>query len=271
MKQEKKPRVLVGCPTSSHKEYCLQEYASALKELSYENFDILIVDNSEGEGYAEKIKKLGLPVIKATYSEHARDRVIASRNILREKALEGGYDFLLSLEQDVIPLPNIVEGLLRHNKKITTGVVYHLFPQKDTNEWKEKPLLALKSKSAKGKLAFFSAEQILDLSVIVEVDYCSMGCLLISREVLEKIKFRYEEFPYKTESPDEVKWDDWCFCEDVQDLGYKIYADLGAKCKHLVIGGYSITLGDTSKVKVLPQGEGTIVDRSISIKDIMKE
>jgi len=262
-----KPRVLVGCPTSAHKEYCLQDYASALKELSYENFDILIVDNSESDSYSEKIKALGLPVIKAAYSEHARDRVIASRNILREKALDGGYDYLLSLEQDVIPQPNIIEGLLRHKKKITTGVVYHLFPQKDTNEWIEKPLLALWSRSERGKLAFFSAEQILDLSVIVEVDYCSMGCLLISREVLEKIKFRYEEFPYKTESPDEVKWDDWCFCEDIQELGYKIHADLGAKCRHLVIGGYSITLGDTTNVKVLPKDD----TMSISIKDLIKE
>lgn len=268
--EQRKPRVLVGCPTSSHKEYCLQNYASALKELSYENFDILIVDNSEGESYLETIKALGLPVIKATYSEHAKDRVINSRNLLREKALEGGYDFLLSLEQDVIPQPNIIEGLLRHNKAITTGVVYHLFPQKGTNEWKEKPLLALKSVSVKGKWAFLSAEQILELNALVEVDYCSMGCLLISRDVLEKIKFRYEEFPYETDNVDEVKWDDWCFCEDAQALGYKIYADLGAKCRHLVIGGYSITLGDTSKVKAFPEG-GATSDRSISIKDILKE
>src|SRR3989344_2942951 len=97
---QRKPKVLVGCPTSSHKEYCLQDYASALKELSYENFDVLIVDNSESDSYSKKIKALGLPVIRAPYTEHAKDRVIASRNILREKALEGGYDFLLSLEQD---------------------------------------------------------------------------------------------------------------------------------------------------------------------------
>ncbi len=257
------PKVLVGCPTSSHKEYCLENYARALKALTYKNFDILIVDNSKDEDYAEKIKALGLPVIRAKYSENAKDRVIESRNLLREKALEGSYDYFLSLEQDVIPLPNIIEGLLRHNKKIITGVVYHLFPQKQSNEWIERPLLAIKSQSVKGKLSFLSADQIIDLNAIVEVDYCSMGCLLIHRDVLEKVKFRYEEFTYKTDNADEVKWDDWCFCEDVQALGFRIYADLGAKCEHLVLDGYSITLGDTTKVKAIPHG--------ISIKDIIKD
>jgi len=265
--EKEKARVLVGCPTSDHKEYCLENYAKALKELSYENFDILLVDNSKGDEYSEKIKALGLPVIRAPYSEHARDRVINSRNLLREKALEGGYDYFLSLEQDVIPLPNIIEGLLRHKKKITTGTVYHLFPQKESKEWIERPLLALKSTSVKDKLTFLSAEQIYDLHALAEVDYCSMGCLLISKEVLKKIKFRYEEFSYRTDSADEVKWDDWCFCEDVQAMGEKIFADLGAKCEHLVIGGYSITLGDTSRVKAIPKDD----TKSISIKDIIKD
>jgi len=258
---DKNPRVLVACPTSSHKKYCLKDYVRGIKELKYDNFDVLLADNSEGDEYEKKIKKEGLPVIRSPYFKDAKDRVIKARNLLREKALEGNYDYFLSLEQDVIPPPNIIEGLLRHKKDIVSGVVHHLFPRKDKG-WEEKPLLAVKSKE-RGKLVFLSSERIENLHAILKIDYCAMGCLLISREVLEKIKFRYEEFNYKTDNVDEVKWDDWCFCEDAQKLGYNIYGDTGAKCRHLVIGGYSITLGDTSKVRTVP--------KEISIKDIIKD
>ena len=83
------PKVLVGCPTSDYKSYCIEKYAESVKRLSYKNYDILIVDNSEKDGYFKRIKKLNLPVIRSKYFEGARDRIIESRNILRKKILTG--------------------------------------------------------------------------------------------------------------------------------------------------------------------------------------
>ena len=50
-------KVLIGCPTSEHKKYCLQEYAQAVKQLIDENTDVLIVDNSKTDDYKKEIKK----------------------------------------------------------------------------------------------------------------------------------------------------------------------------------------------------------------------
>lgn len=36
-----------GCPTSSHKKYCLKEYVEAIRALTYDNFDILLGDTSK--------------------------------------------------------------------------------------------------------------------------------------------------------------------------------------------------------------------------------
>lgn len=258
------PRVLVGCPTSELKSYCLEEYIKGLKSLTYKNFDILIVDNSKDESYVKKIKSFGVPVIKSDYFKYAKDRVIKSRNILRKYVLEKGYDYFLSLEQDVIAPVNIIEGLLRHGKKIISGVVYHMFPKKGVLE--EKPLLAVNSVSKPGKLAFLSSKQIENINALIEIDYCCMGCLLIHRSVLEKIKFRYEEYEEANKNnPEDVRWDDMCFCKDVKELGYNIYADLGAKCRHLILKGYNIALEDMSKVRV------ELIPREIKIDDIMNK
>ena len=51
------PRILIGCPTSYHKEYCLERYITGLKNIQYPNFDILLVDNSDNDEYYKKITK----------------------------------------------------------------------------------------------------------------------------------------------------------------------------------------------------------------------
>ena len=117
------PKVLVGCPTSHHKDYCLDRYVKSVNTLSYPNYDVLIVDNSETDEYYNKIKEKGLPVLRLEkYYEHARTRLTKSRNIIREKLLEGDYEYFLSLEQDVIPPRDIIETLLKSKKKVICGV-----------------------------------------------------------------------------------------------------------------------------------------------------
>ena len=41
------PKVLVGCPTYDGKGYCLKEYVEAVRAIDYDNFDFIMVDNSD--------------------------------------------------------------------------------------------------------------------------------------------------------------------------------------------------------------------------------
>ena len=59
-----KPKILIGCPTHSSKGYALKLYKDGIKRLSYKNYDVFIVDNSDDDEYIKKIKKMGLPVVK---------------------------------------------------------------------------------------------------------------------------------------------------------------------------------------------------------------
>ena len=215
--KQKLPRVLVGCPTSWHKEYCLMKYIETAKGLTYPNYDILLVDNSEDDIYSKKIKNLGIPVIKGPWFESARDRIVASRNILREKAIEG-YDYLLSLEQDVIPPKDIIERLLSHKKDIVSGVYYTI------KEKALRPLLVVK----KGEtLHYLDSEKLLAYKDLLEVAICGLGCVLISSKTLSLISFRYVK--------DNKSFDDFWFCKDSINKGFKIYADTSVVCNHLFL------------------------------------
>jgi len=218
------PKVLVGCPTADSHEYCLKEYAKAVNNLSYDNYDILLVDNSEGDKYFNKIKSLGLNVIKDNIKGSIRDKIIHSRNILREKVLNEGYDYFLSLEQDVIPPKDVIERLIKHKKEYVSGVYFA--HQKYENGTKLRPLLWA-GHDPKTKIFYYLNDKfVMESSHLAEIDASGLGCVLIHRNILENIKFRYiKEFPTH---------DDMWFCKDLRESGAKLFVDLSVKCKHLI-------------------------------------
>ncbi len=219
---ENKYRVLVGCPTSDYKSYCLEEYATSVKSLTYDNYDILLVDNSKDDSYSEKIKQLGINTIKAEYSERAIDRIVSSRNILRQSALANNYDYLLSLEQDVIPPKDVIERLLSCNKKIIAGVYFGTKTRQG-----ETKLIPYLGNSYQDKYKLLNPDIIMNNSGLIRVDYCGLGCVLIHKDVLSEVEFKIQQ-PRKG-------FDDTLFCQDALKKGFEIFADLSVKCKHLFI------------------------------------
>ena len=51
-------KILIGCPTSEHKAYCLKEYLEGLKNLTYKDVNFIIIDNSKTDEYYNRIKDL---------------------------------------------------------------------------------------------------------------------------------------------------------------------------------------------------------------------
>ena len=73
--------------------------------------------------YERWAKSLG-DIIKLKVTGPGRVRIAKSRELLREKALKQGYDYLLCLDQDIIVPPNIIKKLISHNKDIISGLYF---------------------------------------------------------------------------------------------------------------------------------------------------
>ncbi|MFQ5786398.1 MAG: hypothetical protein ACE5H1_00290 [Thermodesulfobacteriota bacterium] len=125
------PRVLIGGPTSIHKEYCLKQLAEAVQKLKlYPNGEVLFVDNTYDDGqFAYKMRRMGIPTIHrkpANEDVPTRTRLVDCRNWLREKCLRDGFDFFLSFESDLSPLypenVDIIKLMLSANKPVVSGV-----------------------------------------------------------------------------------------------------------------------------------------------------
>ena len=222
------PKVLVGCPTSYHKEYALKQYAEAVKSLDYDNYDILLVDNSPDDVYYNKIKENGLNVIKGPYFEGAMQRIIASRNLLRKYALDNNYDYLFSLEQDVIPNKDMLTKLTSHNKEVVSGIYFVHNIINNKRLLIPQIFIELPSKTNNLPDMRWLTEEEFNNNEIIKIVSCGMGCVLIHRNILEKIEFRSENNVF----------DDRFFGIDLYNKNISMYCDTSVKCKHLVIKHY---------------------------------
>jgi hypothetical protein len=206
-----------------HKAYCLNEYVAGVKRLQGA-FDSLIVDNSKEDTYLGEIRRLELSAVKGPWKEAVRDRIVASRNILRQKALDEGYDWFFSLEQDVIPPVDALQQLLASGKKIIGGVYtkhYELVAGEKRIGNEERPLLWTRHN---GKITQMTMNE-LEPARVQQVLFTGLGCLLIHRSILEKIEFRCD--------PAKKGFDDVFFCHDAIKNKFEIYADTSVRCEHL--------------------------------------
>lgn len=230
---ETTPKILIGAPTAAPYSYCLEEYINAVKSLTYKNCKLVLVDNSEKEAYDKEIEKHGVKAIKyPKYIEDSRERLAASRNILRDIVLNENYDYFLSLEQDVIPPKDIIEKLLSHKKDVITGIYYkpmiiHLSHKGKVIKSVKKimPLLCGFVPGIEGTIRFYTLDEVQEPGMF-KVRSAGLGCMLIHRKVLEKIKFRTTK--------DTNCHDDAWFSNDVFEKKFDMFVDTSVKCKHLL-------------------------------------
>ncbi len=222
--------VLVGCPTYDGMEYCRESYVKHVKHLTYKKYDVVLVDNSKKDIYQKKLEKGGIKVLKDTWQEEPLERVVSSRNILRQYAVDKEYDYLLMLEQDVIPPQTIIERLMRHQKPAVTGIYYKpftlniVFDNKVIKRKEIRPLLYLFVPQQKDKFHFCTKKDV-EGNYLIRAAASGLGCMLIHRDIFTKIPFR----------TDGKLFDDNFFCEDLRNNNIPLYADTSAKCKHLVL------------------------------------
>src|SRR3989344_4047349 len=195
-------KILVGCPVSDYHLYCTEEYLNTLKSLTYKNYDILLVDNSKEDSFFNYLIRKGINAARISFNENPRIRIVNARNLLRQKVLDDNYDFFLSLEQDVIPPKKIIDSSKLKGLRQETGSQY---------------LEMVK--------AYYTIEELEREKPPTKIHSCGLGCVLIRRNVLEKVKFRFSE-KYGG-------FDDVWFCEDAKS-NFEIYVDPRIKCKHLI-------------------------------------
>lgn len=127
-------KVLVTCPTHEVKEYCFQEWIDMAKNLTYPNYDILVVDNSPNEDYLNKWgSKVPMIHIDADQDPQKKgERICQSMSKAKEFFILGNYDWWMNIESDNIPPSNVIETLMEYGNG--ADWTSHCYPCDDNSD-----------------------------------------------------------------------------------------------------------------------------------------
>ena len=220
---KKLPKILIGAPTADVKQYCAKDWIENVREFIYPNFDVFLADNSLNEDHIKWWEEQGVDIESANSNANHSviKRLTDSHNLVRKKALDGGYDYLLHLEVDVFPPPEVLIQLLS-NLKPLVSVSYDVFDAEqresvairtDTNDDGEETAII------RGKYSelWFDGD-------CKQAWTNGVGCALIHRSVLEKVEFRYVA--------DNSAFPDSWFAYDCAELGIPHYIDTSMYAYH---------------------------------------
>jgi len=137
----KSPKILVGCPTHTCKEYAHDRWIDAVRSFTYSNYDIFVVDNSPSPECVERWP--WITHVPETRDDDMCVRIGRSMELIRRKFLAGSYKYWFSLEIDVIPQqPDVIERILAtlnalENQAQAIDWFSHTYPVRGENENKQ--------------------------------------------------------------------------------------------------------------------------------------
>lgn len=172
--------------------------------------------------------------------ETKKPNVDLSRNILTALALKDKCEWIFFLDTDIIPPLDVIPRLITHNLPIVTGLYWRRYDKLEPCIYKM---------PAAGVPVPFDNSELQHGNLLIEVEACGAGCMLIHSSVFEKMIPTVEEFdisePVTGKKLTCHKWweyivhsnvnlsEDIVLASRVKGLGYKIYADISLRCGHL--------------------------------------
>lgn len=242
------PKILVASPTYQGMQYCQKQFLKTINNLNYNNYDVLIVDNSEEDKNFNLLKEnKNINVIwDKSYEKNKLLRLVNSRNKIINYALENNYDYILMMDSDVIPPKNIIQELVDCDKDIVSGLYSNYFiidgktqympvawtalTEKEFKEIKQKIQLPDFVKSHLDLRAHLTNKEA-DSNKLMQVVIPSAGCMLISKNVFSKVKYQILD----TQDMNNIRTtDDIGFILNARKLGFNAYCNTKVKCNHLI-------------------------------------
>jgi FkbM family methyltransferase len=157
------------------------------------------------------------------------------RNLIAEWAKN--YDYLLSIDSDIVLPKDALTKMLAADKDIISGLYIQRIPNTHT--------LEVYMDTPNGGCTNIPYELIKDRG-IVEIAACGMGAALIKSEVFRKMTYPHFVYKEALTMRDTVS-EDVYFCRKARETGFTVWADSSIKCDHK---GNNFFVVDTPKTNL---------------------
>lgn len=155
----------------------------------------------------------------------------AARNGIVGDFLKTDCDILWFLDSDVVPTKHVLDLVVMHGDQwLCAGAPYPIFMSPPGEVHRQIVITAYRGLNEK-KTAIAPVTQI-PFNGTAWVDGLATGCMMLKREVFDKIERPYFEFKYHRESRTPIEGEDLGFCLKMCALGIQFFTDYSMICKH---------------------------------------
>lgn len=166
--------------------------------------------------------------------ERARNEIV--KYFLNQRQTKGGgpiapFTHLLFVDSDTIPPVDALEKLMAHDKDIISGITPILHYDKERKSWGTMDNCFIKyTRDVEGKIIKTHAVE--RDTGLQKIEKCGGSCLLIKREVFDKLEKPYFRFLFNEDGTEPVKSEDLYFCEKAKEAGFDVWCDTSVICNH---------------------------------------
>lgn len=151
------------------------------------------------------------------------DQIDHLRNDIAQYALDNGYDYLFSVDSDIVLPTDSLKTLLDVDKDMVSGLYIQRIPNTHTVE-----IYGVTHGGGRSNIPY----DLLKGLGVVEVAGCGFGCVLIKRRVLEGIP--HPRFVYHNAlTHNNTVSEDVDFCVKATNSGFTIWAVTNLHCDHV--------------------------------------
>lgn len=161
-----------------------------------------------------------------------------ARNKIAQKALDGGYDYTLMVDNDITPPHDALVNLLSHDVDVVSG--FYLCRNKDNTPGQRTCVFRLNDRFGRAYFNYtkdseFVVDELRELKEsgthLVKIHGCGMGCTLVKPSVFNRIEYPW--FDWVSYKNREHLSEDLYFCEGLRKAGIPQYVDTRVSCGHL--------------------------------------
>lgn len=139
------------------------------------------------------------------------------RNLIANWIVNGDYDYLFSVDSDVIFAPDTLIRMLNHDKDLVSGVYRQRLPNQVLEVYD------LQQRNI--------PPESLPQNQLIEIGGCGFGCLLAKKQMFVDVGYPQFEYHSAINHKDTVSEDN-DFCLKARQKGYRLYADTSIICGH---------------------------------------
>jgi GT2 family glycosyltransferase len=173
--------------------------------------------------------------LKVSPVERARNEIVkflmAERTNKKTGLPVAQFTHLLFIDSDTIPPADVLEKLLAHDKDIISGLTPILHYDREKMAWgtMDNCFTHQDVDEKDGKVRTHAVKR---NSGLHKIWRCGTSCLLIKREVFEKLAKPYFKFEFDEDIVKPVRSEDLYFCDKAHEAGFEIWCDSSVICNH---------------------------------------